>query len=283
MMIGLRHFAGALATLACALGGGALAQPTNAPVPLASHRAVYDLTLLKSTGAKGPAEARGRIAFEFSGSPCEGYVQNFRQITELQPSEGQARVSDMLSATFESGDARNFRFHIETKVDEARADDIDGKAQKLGGAKLAVDLAKPKSAHVELSGPVYFPTEHLRRILDAARAGESVLEAKVFDGTGDGQKIFDSLTVIGKPRAAPAQEKAQEKAPPGDELKALRRWPIAVSYFEPGGKDGQPSYVLSFDLLENGVSQGLKLDYGDFALRGEMTEFKLLPSKECGK
>lgn len=277
-MIDIRRLGGTAAASGWMIAA-AFAQPAAAPPPLASHRAVYDLTLLKTGGAKGPAQARGRIAFEFSGSPCEGYVQNFRQITELQPSEGQARLSDMLSATFESGDAQDYRFSIETKVDGARADEIDGKAHKTADAKLAVDLVKPKPARPQLPGPALFPTEHLRHIIDAARAGETILEARVFDGTGDGQKIFDTMSVIGKPSGAPAQD----KAPLSDALKAMRRWPVAVSYFEPGGKDGQPSYVLSFDLLENGISRALKLDYGDFALRGEMTELKLLPAKECGK
>ena len=53
-------------------------------------------------------------------------------------------------------------------------------------------------------------------------------------------------------------------------LNNIRRWPVAISYFELGKKDGQPIYVLSFDLYENGVSRALKLDYGDFVLRGDM-------------
>ncbi len=61
---------------------GALLQATPASlqgvvdtIPLASHRAVYDLTLLKAVGTKSPTGARGRIAFDFSGSACDGYVR----------------------------------------------------------------------------------------------------------------------------------------------------------------------------------------------------------------
>lgn len=271
----------ALAASLCAaalVSPAARAESAAAPA-LVSHRAVYDLTLLKASGAKAPAQARGRIAFDFSGSPCEGYVQNFRQITELQPAEGSAKLSDMRSATFEAGDGADFRFKIETKVDSARAEDIDGKAQKTKDARLAVDLSKPKRAHVDLAGPTFFPTEHLRRILDSARADETLLEARVFDGTGDGEKIFDTLAVIGKAVVTAPQEKAAQN----DALKGVRRWPVAISYFEPGKKDGQPIYVLSFDLYENGVSRALKLDYGDFTLRGEMTELVVSPTAVCKK
>ena len=58
-------------------------------IPLASHRAVYDLSLLKAVGTKSPTGARGRIAFDFSGSSCDGYVQNFRQLTEFSRPKGR--------------------------------------------------------------------------------------------------------------------------------------------------------------------------------------------------
>ena len=66
-------------------------------------------------------------------------------------------------------------------------------------------------------------------------------------------------------------------------LKAMKRWPVAVSYFEPGKRDGQPLYVLSFDLYENGVSRALVLDYGDFILKGDMKELTLQPAANCKK
>jgi len=34
------------------------------------------------------------------------------------------------------------------------------------------------------------------------------------------------------------------------ELDNVRRWPVSISYFETGKKDGAPSYILSFDLYE---------------------------------
>ena len=244
---------------------------------LAAHRATYELSLLKSSGAKAPAAAHGRISFDFGGSSCDGYTQNFRQVTELQPAEGANRVSDMRSSTFESGDAKDYTFTIQTMIDSSAAEDIAGKARKTPEAQLSVDLTKPKHARIALSGAVLFPTEHLRHILEAAHAGENILEAKVFDGTGDGQKIFDTMSIIGKATTAPPNEKAAQI----DALKSLQRWPVAISYFEPGKRDQQPTYVLSFDLYENGISRALKLDYGDFTLAGEMTELTILPLPNC--
>lgn len=265
----------AAAFLAAASGASFPALADTAP--LASHRAVYELKLDKASGSKAPAQARGRIVFDFSAT-CDGYVQNFRQITELQPTEGATRLSDMISGTFEALDAKDFRFKVETKIDNASAEAVDGKAVRKE-SRVSVDLTRPKREHLELDGPVVFPSEHLLRIVNAARAGEPLLEARVYDGTGTGDKTFDTLTVIGKPMTAPASEKAAQI----DALKNMKRWRVAVSYFETGKRDGQPIYVLSFDLYENGISGALTLDYGDFVLSGEMKELTVQPAAQCRK
>ncbi len=248
-------------------------------VSLVSHRAVYELTLLKATGTKSPTAARGRIAFDFTGSACDGYVQNFRQLTELQPAEGPTRVSDMHSATFEDADGRNFEFKMQTTIDSGAADQVDGKARRSAGGPLSVSLVKPKHQKFELDRDVVFPTEHLRRILAAAEAGQNLLEVSVYDGSETGEKVYETTTYIGHPVAGPAVEKAAHIP----ELDNMRRWPVSISYFEAGQKDGAPSYILSFDLYENGISRALRLDYGDFVLAGEMSSLELLPAPACPK
>jgi hypothetical protein len=252
------------------------AKPVGA-IALASHRAVYELKLMKSTGTKSPTSAQGRIAFDFTGSPCEGYAQSFRQLTELQPAEGPVRVSDMYSATFEDAEGRSYDFRMQTKIDDSAAEAIDGKAVRSPQGALAVELYKPKANRFKLVTGVIFPTEHLRRILAAAQAGQNVLEVKVYDGSETGEKVFDTTTIIGHAIREPAVEEAA-RIP---ELAKLRRWPVSIAYFEAGRGDRGPSYTLSFDLYENGISRALKLDYGDFILAGEMSSLELLAEPAC--
>ena len=269
--------------LAALVGSGSttFAQGVTAgsAMPLAAHRAVYDLTLGKASGSKAPSSARGRIAFDFTGSACEGYVMNFRQLTELQPPEGAARVSDMRSATFEDGEGKSYRFKVQTLVDARADEDLDGRARKLDGGDLSVDMSKPKRAKIELDKNVLFPTEHLKRIVAAAKGGDKTLEVKVYDGSETGEKVYETLTVIGREIAAEPTEAAARI----DALKSVRRWPVAISYFDAAKKDEAPNYVLSFDLYENGISRALKLDYGDFTLAGEMTKLDILPAAKCDK
>jgi EipB-like len=258
-----------------------LSVATNAggDVPLVSHRAVYELTLLKSTGTKSPTAAHGRIAFDFSGSPCDGYVQNFRQLTELQPAEGPTKVSDMHSATFEDADGRSYEFKLQTTIDSGVTEQIDGKAWRSTGGLLSVSLVKPTRQKIELGRNAVFPTEQLRRILVAAKAGQNVIELSVFDGSDTGTKVYETTAYIGHPISGPAVEKAAHIP----ELDDLKRWPVSISYFETDQKDGAPNYILSFDLYENGISRALRLDYGDFILAGEMSSLELLRTPACTK
>ena len=248
-------------------------------LPLAAHRAIYDLSLLKSTGDSAPASARGRIVFEFTGSACEGYAASFRQLTEVQSQEGDTSRSDMRSATFEDGDSQSFNFKVETVNNGRGADAVDGRAMKSKDGALSLDLRSPKRAKLDLDHRVVFPTEQILRIIEAAKQEKRTLDMKVFDGSDDGRKIFSTLTLIGKEAANPPEEKAaQIKA-----LETVRRWPVKVSYFDLAKKENNPDYIMSFDLFENGISGALKLDYGNFILKAEMTGLELLPQSDCQK
>ena len=258
------------------VAGLPLSTVTHAEVLLAAHRAVYDLGLLKSNGPKAPTQAHGRIVLEFTGSDCEGYVQNFRQITDLQPPEGDSKLSEMTSATFEGPKGETFRFKSQTRIGSSIVENVDGRARKRQGG-VEISFEKSKKQPVSIAAPTLFPTEHLRGILAAARAGDTLLEARVFDGAGDGDKAFHTLTIIGSPVKTMAPEKAAQE----QSLRDMTRWPVSSSYFETDKPDGEPLYVLSFDLYENGVSRALRLNYGDFVIGGEMVALNFLKTTPC--
>ena len=246
-----------------------------APIPMAAHHATYKLSLLKSTGTNAPASATGVIDYVFSGSSCEGYTTTFRQLTELQPAEGEARLNDLRSTTFEDAAGTQFNFKTTTKNDTDTVSDVDGSARKQSDGKINVELKRPVGT-AALGGDVLFPTEHLRKIIETAKAGGKILVASVFDGSDTGKKVFRTLSVIGAPVDTPSGDASGRT----DSLKSMRRWPVAISYFE-GSKEDQPDYVLSFDLYEDGISRALKLDYGDFVLAGDLTELSLTAEQPC--
>jgi len=256
------------------------------PVRLASHRAVYDLSLAQSGGTRAVESARGRIVIEFSGDACKGYSMQTRQVTVLESGETGSRTSDLRNTTFEGADGRSYRFKVSTLLNGVPGQSVDGTAEATAEA-LKVRLKEPKREVFEASGPVLFPSAHMRRLIEAAREGTTTLSVKVYDGTDDGRKIYDTLAVIG--HAAPAKDGgAKDAAGKGEtdrdkpltqgDMAGMTHWPVTLSYFTAGSGERTPIYVLTFDLYENGVSGNLRLDYGEFAVAGNLTRLDRLPA-----
>lgn len=276
------------------LSGPALAAPATPevaspaasdPVILANHRAVYDLSLGGSSGSRPVEEARGRIVIDFRGDACRGYTMQTRQVTELTSGETGTRISDLRSITFESGEGRDFRFKTTTVSDGDPAAPVDGTATEEGDS-LNIRL-KGKGKPITAEGPVLFPSAHMRRLVETARAGQTTLAVKVYDGSDDGKKVYDTFAVIGPAAtgaATPANAEIDKPLQSGP-IAAVRHWPVKLTYYTEGAGERTPIYTLSFDLYENGVSGRIKLDYGDFALTGTMTALDLDPaaSKTAGK
>lgn len=279
--IGFLGAAGAVLFAAAVTVVAGAAAAANAATPLASHRAVYDLKLLRTHGKRGLQSVRGRILYDFSGNACEGYVLQFRQVSELDTGEGKVALSDLRASTWEDGAAKDFRFNSQNYVNDKIANSVDGRADRRGG-KVAVALTKPKQATFDIEANVAFPTEHMRRIIEAARAGESMLEFPVYDGSENGERIYNTLTVIG--REIEANESPPTDATAGQAaLAGLKRWPVTISYFDRASARGEqtPVYAISFQIYENGVSRALTLDYGDFAVSGEMSQLEMNLSRPC--
>jgi hypothetical protein len=266
--------AGALAPVPAAGQTGAIA--------LAAHRAVYDLKLAESRGKRPMSAVRGRILYDFSGSACEGYALQFRQVSQLDNGEGRQTLSDLRATTWEDGAAKRLRFHSQNFTNEQLREHVDGQAERNQNG-IGVKLTKPAEKSVHFTADVVFPTEHVRRVIEAARAGKTVYEAVVYDGSDAGEKLYDTLAVIGKP-IGPRQHAAADATAGQAALDALTRWPVTISYFDRSKKgEGEqtPIYAITFELYENGVSRALLLDYGDFVVSGEMTQLEIKDSKPC--
>ncbi|HVY58201.1 MAG TPA: cell envelope integrity EipB family protein [Xanthobacteraceae bacterium] len=252
-----------------------------ATVPFASHRAIYDLKLAESRGRRPIESVRGRILYDFSGNACDGYALQFRQVSALDSGEGKTALSDLRAVTWEDGAAKQFRFNSQNFLNEQQVDSVDGMAERQGD-KVVVKLAKPARKTFDLPVDMVFPTEHMRRIIEEANAGKTILNFPVYDGSETGEKVYNTLTVIGH-EIAPGEKKPTDAAAGKAELDQLKRWPVTISYFDQKSTGGEqtPVYAISFELYENGISRALSLDYGDFVVSGEMTELDMKETKPC--
>jgi hypothetical protein len=267
--------------VAIMLGAVSAARAQTTPVlPLAAHRAAYDISLVDSSGpmpssAQTPVSATGLIAYEFRGSACEGYTSNFRQLTEMERSEGDPVSMQVNAMSFEDGNGKSMRFQIDSQGLQDTPP-VVGAATRGAGDDMRVVLTKPSPKTLDFGHNVLFPTQHIERLIEAAKHGGGAIQARVYDGSDTGAKIFATLSVIGKEATKPDDDTETASA-----LSGVRRWPVVISYFDEAKTDAPPDYTLSFDLYENGVSGSLKLDYGAFALRARLRKLEILPSAAC--
>lgn len=284
-LLPLAAFAVAVSMPSAMAAPAAVGAPAADKVVLAPHRAVYDLKLIKTRGSRGIEAVRGRILYDFSGNACDGYDLQFRQVSELDSGEGKAALSDLRSTTWEDGKASKFRFNSENLLNERRTEAVNGSASR-GAGRVAVNLSKPKEKSFTVPVGAVFPTEHMRRIIAAAREGSSILDLPVYDGSETGEKLYNTLTVIGKP-LAPDQKAADDAAAKVPAMAKMTRWPVTISYFEKTDakteQSGEqtPVYSITFELYENGISRALILDYSDFTIKGDLTALDMKKVKPC--
>lgn len=268
------------AGVACAAPAGNVDTDAS-KIELVPHRAVYDLKLERSRNNRSAEAVSGRILYDFSGNSCDGYALQFRQVSEMNNGEGKAQVSDLRTITWEDGTATSYRFKSQNMLDQKQVETVDGQADRKTDG-VAVNLTKPGQKKFDAEASIVFPTEHMRRIIAAARKGQTILELPVFDGSETGEKVFSTLTVIGTP--IPADQRIPTDAAAGQAaLKGMIRWPVTISYFDKSSSGGEqtPIYAIGFELYENGISRGLSLDYGDFVVSGEMSQLDLHEAKPC--
>jgi EipB-like len=254
----------------------------EAPV-LASHRAVYDLTLATAGAGSNVTDIRGQLVYDFQGSACQGYTLNTRLVTEVFDREGKSTTNDIRSESWEDAEGKRLRFSTSQYANGRLSDSTKGVARRHGNNPdaIVVDLEKPRRSNATLTGKILFPTQHSLTVLKTALAGQTHLQADIYDGSEKGTKVYETSTVIGPPLelSANAQLPSIKNAEP---LSALPSWPVVVSYYDQSPKkDGLPSYEISFRMYSNGVSRKLKLDYGTFSLDGELSNIEFLETKPC--
>ncbi len=266
-----------------ALWFAAPASAAGQGIVLAPHRAVYEMTLAEARGGTGVTAVTGRMVYELTGSACEGYTQNMRFVTNMENQSGTAVVTDLRSSSWEDGSARRFRFNSTQLRDEKPTESTSGDAGRTSTSDdVKVELTKPTKKGQSLKAGVYFPIQHSIALIAAAKAGKTSFRADLYDGSEKGEKVYDTVSAIGRHMPAGGNKKlpAVKNA---ERLDQMAAWPVSIGYFEPGSnrKDAVPVYELTFVFFENGVSRKLFIDYGEFAIRGELKEIAFHEPTKC--
>lgn len=261
-----------LATAGAAPGhaaGLAAPVPATSPVPLASHRALYTLTLHGAPGGDIVA-AKGSMGYEVMDA-CDGWATRQRLDMTITNSEGQdiQMVSDY--ATWESKDGLKFRFHMKQTTDTAVTSQTDGTAElsRRGGPGEA-RYTLPKEKVVPLAAGTLFPMTHTATLIAGAKAGDKIMALPLFDGTDENGAEDSSIVVIDWKQPFETHWPA---------LSALPSTRVRLAFFDHKPDTVTPNYEVGMRYWENGVADNMQMDFGDFVMDAKMTEFTLLPHK----
>ena len=249
-----------------------------------TSRGLRSQACTSSRGKRALKSVRGRIVYDFSGSACEGYALQFRQVTELDSGEGKVALSDLRTTTWEEGEGKSFRFKSQNYMDQQQLDEVDGSAER-DSERGRGQAEQARGQEVRCRDGRVSDRAHAA-LIEAARAGKSLLEVQVYDGSETGEKIYHTLSVIGH-RIEPEQEAGRRRGGQGG---ARRSDALAGDdqLFRQDREEGRrqpseqtPVYAISFEIYENGISRALMLDYGDFVIDGKMSSLEVKKAKAC--
>jgi hypothetical protein len=272
-----------LALLALVAAAASSMTAVAAPAALMPHRATYNISLIDARAGAGVSELSGRMVYELTGSECAGFTQTMRFVTRTTNQEGNVSLSDLRSLSWEDGSGDRFRFNSSQYRNDALAEQTVGEAvRRKRPSEIRVELTKPKRKVTRISADAMFPIQHSRNLLQAARDGRKLFATDLFDASESGEKVYATNAFIGA-RLEAGYNKSLDRVPGSDSLDTLPAWPVAMSYFEKGTEktDAVPAYELAFVFFDNGVSRRIRIDYGDFSIRGDLKELVMLDAAKC--
>ena len=252
------------ATLLMGSGPAAAADPA---APLAAHRALYQLTLDQARGTD-VAGATGTMAYEVVDA-CDGWAT--RQRLQMTVTNRDGQDIEMLSdyTTWESKDGLNMRFRMRQTTETAVTSEVAGSAtlEHTGGPGEAQYTA-PETATRKLPAGTLVPTAHTEAILAAARAGKKFITLPLFDGTSEKGAQDSSVAIFSWNGPQPNQWPDLAKLPSGR---------VHVAFFDHDADGQQPDYEVSMRYWANGVADDLNMDFGDFVMKGRLSELVVVP------
>lgn len=257
----------------------ALAQAAgDLQIDLASHRAIYDMTLTTS-GAGGGTTGKGRMVYEIRGAECAGYSISTRWVAEWGGSEGAVAVEDFRFASFEDVGGSSLSFHTTRYRDHELIEEMEGHVVPGAGNEAGtIALSKPEPVEAPLPPGTVFPLQHVKMIIARGRAGETTSSDRVYDLSEDGKAVYYTFSVL-SPLGKRQLSKAVAAAPA---LGGLPAWTWNVSYFVENGDGEQvPEYEHSSSLFANGVATRMRLGTADVVIEAEITDLEMLPPSGC--
>ena len=237
---------------------------------LLSHKATYTLNVenIKNSFLEG---GQGQTFFEIQ-EVCDGWNvrEDYALMYEL-PNKKSAKSYSSYT-TFENKNSTKHSFQLTEKSDLNGKNDYQGFVEKneinISGSIINQNIKK-----LSFNKNILFPLEHLQKIIEKAKKGQSIFTSEVFFGNEESKQIKTVSTFISNKKQADVHN--------GKDLSRVMVWPIKIAFYSKIEKKTEPDYEISLELDEVGVVYSYKVNYGDFEVKAKLKDFKVLEKKIC--
>ena len=260
----------------CALAVGLCLVSAAQAADIVPHRAIYDMKLGIAKRNSNIADVRGTMVIE-NGESCDSWETNQRiKLSFLRNDSGESETESNF-ASFEAKDGLSYQFSVRNLEDGELDEELRGYATfdpAVGRGKAVFTL--PEKTEFDLPAGTLFPTAHMIHLIERAKSGELFLPYLVFDGSRLEGAFDVSTLVLGKePREKLGFDHALLRGQP--------MWSMKMAFFPTTqiNNDSSPDYEVSVEMLANGVTRSMIMDYGDFSVIATLAKIEPLPKPQC--
>lgn len=242
-----------------------------------SHRAHYTLQLESVRNTSPVRAVNGEMTTDWVDA-CQGWMVNQTLTLFMTYNEAPEAKTESYFSTWEAKDNSHYRFNYRHLINGNSSENIRGTAtieQKDGAGKVHYVLPEDKT--MDLPTGTLFPTTHTLFLMhEALNKTPLFLNRPVFDGSDD-KGVSQVSAVINAPQ--PVTEELTKNT--FSSVKDLKAWPMRLAFFSNEENASEPDYEMDTNMLPNGVSEYMMIDYGDFKVKGTLDKLEPLTAPSC--
>jgi hypothetical protein len=255
----------------------------NQPV-LASHKALYSVTLTGTRAGGDYLDVSGKMFLEFTDA-CDAWTTNQKSLLRTVTGEGTEALSHSDFSAWENKLGDDYKFTVH-QTQDGETSEFRGRARRNGpGDAGTAAYTKPERATYKLPPHFLFQTAQQVKLIEYARKGGHFLSGEMFDGSeGGGAAHFNAVVLksLTGSAAAPTLNNPLLDGP---------KYRVRVAFYPPAGADDkadgaastgdEPEYEMTMTVQENGVVSDYDYDYQDFSVHGQLQAIQALPRPHC--
>ena len=258
--------------------------PVNAPI-LASHKALYSVTLTATRPGGDYLDVSGKMTLEFTDA-CDAWTTSQKSLLRTVTGEGTEAISHSDFAAWESKAGDDYKFSVR-QTQDGETTEFRGRARRPSqGDAGAAEYTKPERIIYKLPPHFLFQTAQQVKLIEIAKKGDHFLSGDMFDGSeGGGAAHFNAVVLKPSAQGAPSILKNPLLDSPAHRLRVAFYAPAGTGDHTDGtaaaDSGGEPEYEMTMTVHDNGVVSDYDYDYQDFSVHGQLQAIQAVSKPHC--